>query len=316
MKWIILIIPILIYFLFVSVSAAYVTDRYFFPIYAVSLSVFLSIIILFCKKISTEKNLYIILCLIYSLLIVNGWNGADWKFLYKDTAVLLDTAKEYSDKNCIYVYDAPWKALPSYIELKNYKSLTFLSYNKSAEIVKYSDVVQDGFMLVVQGNAENIINQIKKVYPHLNQNKKIGGFSYATTYFIYPGEENRKSMIWTYDKSRILGAEGSENGSNVLAVKKNQSVWITKAAGGDKVLIEIDGKVLDVEKGVFADGTNIQLFSLNGTGAQQWKIVNNDDGTSSFLTDDGKYALTCKEDGNIAITLYQQGEKTQCWWIN
>ena len=43
MKWMILLIPPILYFIFVSESAAYVTDRYLFPIYAVIFGLFLCI---------------------------------------------------------------------------------------------------------------------------------------------------------------------------------------------------------------------------------------------------------------------------------
>ena len=115
MKWMIIGIPLTIYFVFVSISAAYVADRYVFPIYAVIFALFMCIMNTVWRKLIPVKYEYIVMCLIGTIFIINGFGNAQWD-LFKSFEGLLDNAREYSDRNCISVYDVEWREQSTFLK--------------------------------------------------------------------------------------------------------------------------------------------------------------------------------------------------------
>lgn len=316
MRWLIIGIPIVLYFIFVSISAAYVADRYLFPIYAVIFGLFLCMMYEVWKKLVPTKYVYIIMCLIGTIFIINGFGNARWDYLYKSSTDLLDKAGTYSDKNCIGVYDVMWKEQTAFCEIQNYKSVTFIQQERYNNILYYGDLFEDGFILnIVGGNDDRIINMIQSNYPYLNRCEKIGEYAYSNTYFISAGEGSHHVQIYNYDKSSVIGADGSDLGSNVLLTLAGQDTWIVMQ-GGECAVIEMGGMVLDIAGARYADGTNIQMFVVNGTDAQKWRIIANEDGSFSLLTMLGDFALAYGEDGNIYLAEYHEEERSQKWWIN
>lgn len=190
MRWLIIGIPPVIYFCLVSISAAGVRDRYIFPIYTVTFGLFLCVMNTVWKKLVSEKYMYVVMCLIGTVFIVNGFGNTQWDYLYRSSADLLNKAKTYSDKNCISIYDVMWKEQSAFCELRNYKSVTFINQERYDSILQYGELFSDGFVLnIIGGNDDKIISAIESAYPYLNRCETIGGFAYSTTYYISAGEE-------------------------------------------------------------------------------------------------------------------------------
>ena len=315
MRWMIIGVSLVIYFCFVSISAAYVMDRYVFPIYALTFALFLCIMNTVLRKLIPEKGVYIVICLIGTIFIINGFGNARWDYLYKSSVDLLNNAREYSDRNCISVYDATWKEQPTFYEIKNYKSVTFISQEHSGNILQYGDLFEDGFMMnIIGGNDDKIISMIQRNYPYLNRCEKIGGFSYSNTYYISAGEESHSVHIYNYDKNRVIGADEYDLRSNVLLTSNEQDVWLVMQ-DENYAVIEMGSMVLDIAGARYADGTNVQMYVANDSDAQRWKLIRNEDGSFSLLAKDERFALTGGNDGNIYLAEYHREESAQKWWI-
>lgn len=315
LKWSILGIPAIIYFLLVSISAAYVNFRYVYPIYAVVLTIFFCLAINIWKKIDAEKYLYIVLCFIGAVLTSNEWKSAKWTYLYKSEANFLDSLEKYSNINCIYVYDAGHRIAGGFLELKNYAGVVFIDQKNIGKIKTYSELIGDEFMLTVRDNIDNIIKFVKDTYPYFDCFDKIGGHDGSTTYHVYAGKDNFKTCIYSYDKQCAISADKLESGQNAELSQNGTLFWIVQK-NGDCVLVAPNRQALDISNGIFKSGTNVQLYSVNNTDAQKWKMVRNDDGSCSFLAKDGNLALTNGCDGNVYLSEYRDGEKGQCWWID
>ena len=113
----------------------------------------------------------------------------------------------------------------------------------------------------------------------------------------------------------MTGADVSELGINVLLTPEEQDTWIVMQ-DGECAVIEMGGMVLDIAGARYADGTNIQMFVANGTDAQKWRIIANEDGSFSLLTMLGDFALAYGEEGNIYLAEYHEEDQSQKWWIN
>lgn len=311
-KYFIVGFPIVIYFIFVSKSAVYVTDRYLFPIYASAFGLLWCAIYNGLEKL-TEKNRYIVICLIGAILIVNEYTNTEWNYLYKESEELLNRAKEYSDENCICVYDVKSKTQPAFLEMKNYKSVTFISQENSNSILQRVDLMNDGFILeIMGGNDDEIINMVLESIPYLDRYEKIGEYMYGKTYRIF--SSTYIAEIYNYDKSGVIGADDKEYGSNVLLSTDEQPITLLRK-DEDYIMLELYGLALDVTEAKYEEGTNIQLYFANGTDAQMWKLIENMDGSYTLFAKDDRFVLSCGDDGNIYLSEYHKGEKSQKWWI-
>lgn len=226
----------------------------------------------------------------------------------------LTSTEEYSGRNCIYIYDAPFRIVGSFFELRNCGSVVFISQDNIDRINEYGSLMGDEFMLAVRGNDDNIINLFKNSYPYLNHYDKIGGHDGSAMYHVYAGEENRKAFIYGYDKKGAVGVYKVEACQNVEISQAGEPFYIVQGSDG-YVLIVTGRQALDISNAAFADGTNVQIYTVNGSDAPKWKIMENMDGSCSFLAKDERFALTCGSDGNVYLAEYHGEESTQKWWI-
>lgn len=188
-----LVIPSFLYFLFVSRTASYITDRYLFPVYAVVLGIGSYVLICLtrraaaCRFPGTRIAVYIIgLC-----LLAGGWLQADWEYLYRSSAGLLDRAGAYADLNCICIYDGVrWKVQNMFYEAAGYRSLTVLGREQVGEIANYGELLGDEFILCVTGvDGEEVLRELGEYIPAFGQYEYVGGFAESVTYHVRAGGE-------------------------------------------------------------------------------------------------------------------------------
>lgn len=133
--------------------------------------------------------------------------------------------------------------------------------------------------------------------------------------FISIGEDSHNVNIYNYDKSGTIGAASTDLGSNVLLTTEGQDTWIVMQ-DQDYAMIEMGSLVLDIAGGQYSDGTNIQMFTVNGTDAQKWRIISNEDGSFSMVAKTGNFALAYGDDDNIYLAEYHKEDNSQKWWIS
>lgn len=183
-RYLIISIPVILYFLLVSKIAVFITDRYMYPVYAV-LFLGISCALGGWMKGRSEQYYIYILTTVLTVMTVNGWKNMEWEYLYKSSAAFLDTATSYADVDCIYVYDKPWKTNPAYYEISKYHSVTFFTM-EHLDMLGDSEISSRYRLLVaVTGNDEAILNQIMDLCPELNVYEYLGGYGYSNTYYLY-----------------------------------------------------------------------------------------------------------------------------------
>lgn len=181
-------IPCLAYFIFVAKSAPYITTRYMVPIYAVLFSAVFTIIGVYFEHVILEKRkVSIIICLFLSIFIINSWKNQPWEILYKESNDLIEWSNAHSDLDCLYINDIhTYKIQSSFLEVRNYNSVTFLQGNQLDMLTDLEIASQDQMVvLIIPENRDEILQNIKVVYPQLTSHKEIGSFGYARTYYLY-----------------------------------------------------------------------------------------------------------------------------------
>ena len=183
-RYLIIGIPVVLYFLLVSKIAVFITDRYMYPVYAV---LFLGVSCALGSWMKGRSGQYYIyfLVVIMTVMTVNGWKNMEWEYLYQSSAAFLDTAASYADVDCIYVYDKSWKTNTAYYEIAKYHSVTFFTMDH-LDMLGDSELSSGYRLLVaVTGDDEAVLNQIIDLCPALNAYEHLGGYGYSNTYYLY-----------------------------------------------------------------------------------------------------------------------------------
>ena len=184
-SWFVVIFSVVLYFLVVSKSAAYITDRYIYPVYGLTVVIVISGICygtqkLFCKHMIQKGVVLISVC----ILLFMGYRGAKWEYLYHNeiSRTALANAEKYQNYNCFYVYKAKWTCQLSFLEALQYANITFYSIERLPEI---RNVTAPTVIYVPKENSEEYMNQITKQNPWITEYEIISEFSgYETGYVV------------------------------------------------------------------------------------------------------------------------------------
>lgn len=128
------------YMLVVSVVTVYVTPRYFYPVYALTL---ISLISLCYMKIKEVFNRYVSLLVVILLFLACSLLcfKENVHYLYRSTKPILDMSANMSDVDAIFVTKNSYDVNASFYEVSNYRSITFMNIE---DVEKMTNVNVDG----------------------------------------------------------------------------------------------------------------------------------------------------------------------------
>ena len=101
------------------------------------------------------------------------------EYLYIDEAPYLQMAEDYSDYDCLYIYQYPYDLMTSYREVTKYHSVTFLQADQLDQL-KDLEIREDKKLIVRTvdiGDWRNVMNEVLKAYPQYTRVEKL--FTYS-----------------------------------------------------------------------------------------------------------------------------------------
>ena len=133
---------------------------------------------------------------------------------------------------------------------------------------------------------------------------------------ITSGSNGSFSATGNYD---LVTGWGSPNGQTFLNTLSGASTGIT--SGATYVLVNPNSnKALDVYSASTADGATLDIWDINGTVAQKWKVTSNGDGTYTLVNPNANKALdvyhSATTDGSTVDIWDVNGTGAQKWQIN
>ena len=185
--WLLLLLPSIAYYLIVSRIAVYTTDRYITPIYAVLLTGGIFGFYTVGERLQGKKYVKPVLGTMIILMIAGGFYHCKWPYLEKWKGEFWETAKQYQELDCVYVYEIGWKILPAYQEADIYDSITFISVDDLQELeqVPFDDVTELIMIIESTTDVETALDYMQKRFERLDEYEVIGMQSYTTTYRLY-----------------------------------------------------------------------------------------------------------------------------------
>lgn len=188
-RHLILTAPILIYFFLVSKMAAFQSDRYIYPIYAIAFAAVLCLLSDVVKYVFGKKILIIMIPVVISMTIIGSWQNITWSNLYQDSSKFLEKVSNYSDYDCLCIHgnDSNDFMLPvMYNEVINYNSITFIE-NDSLEFLKNFEIANNKKLIVTViglSDPEHYVKEVLLHYPQYTGYQYLGGHGGNATYVL------------------------------------------------------------------------------------------------------------------------------------
>lgn len=189
-KWLLVVIPSICYFLLVSKMAIYIDSRYLSPIYAVIMVWIIGAIFVIGKRILEKRYWTLAAGLLFAIVVVHSWKTCGVGMEDEYSEKIYSQAEEHASCNCLYIYNEKWEFLSSFMEASHYKSVT-LYHENNIESMTDMQYKSDKEMVVCITNgcdSQAILKYIMEVCPSLNVYQEIHSFGYATSYYLYEDE--------------------------------------------------------------------------------------------------------------------------------
>ena len=211
-RLILLVLPTLFTFLFISKAAVYQVGRYVHPIYALSYLAIVVLIYVMLKEVlnSNEELINTLISIMLVIIIVGSWNNCIWEDLHLKNVTMQSELEKYKGEDCICIYKQNWQIMPMFVESKYYNSIKFVNvnnYNLLQEIKK--EIKNNRYVLVLMGvdNKDEIINNFVDDKENL---KMIGEYSYGSSYYIEPDKNIFEDNSYEINSAELIQGEDNE----------------------------------------------------------------------------------------------------------
>lgn len=185
-KWLLVVIPTICYYLIIAkVTIDNGSERYMVPIYATAMVLFMGILYWGAKKLGEQSAVNICLCMIATIMVINGWKEARWPYLYINAQSDVVQMNDYANVDALAVYDQTFKVQMSYQELSKYNSVTFIIDFNSNWIADWECAQSTELVLMLIGVDESEVQNILALCPNMSNYEKVGNYGYCTTYYLY-----------------------------------------------------------------------------------------------------------------------------------
>lgn len=177
-----LIFPCIGYYLLLGRITVMNSERYIVPLYAIMFICLISLIemiLKWSKLLPQEVGMLLVL----ALILTRAYQVAEWSNLYRDDD-LQKIMTEYVDSDALVVYDATWKCVTLYKELRM-NSVTLIK-DEEYDLLNKTDIIDSGeFVAFVTETSQ--VEELEEKFGGKMQYEKLGSFSYFTAYYMYCG---------------------------------------------------------------------------------------------------------------------------------
>jgi hypothetical protein len=182
-KYIIILISTLMYFLFISKIAVYDAVRYIIPIYSLTFIEFYSLILLLIKKVIKNKFYFFsIIFLIFAFIFGNEWK-IFWKTIFNSPN--REEIENYPNLDCIFIYDKGWKILNYFFQINQCRMIKFIQNIHIKSKIFKEEEKKYKMILIILKNIKINVNKLIRFFPKINSYKNIKTNASLNIYYLY-----------------------------------------------------------------------------------------------------------------------------------
>ncbi len=186
-----ILLPSLLYFIIVAITATYTNERYFTPIFAVMYCGLMTLLLSGLDRVIDNRKIMNCVGVVLILASVGmSYVGSKWPYLYRSDLDYLQKAESHGDAECICIhneYRLNWEIQLNFNEFIKYKSFTLLDQRdiRPEDLSKFISSDKVVINLTCVDNKEEYIAQIIEALPQFSSYEVIGGNGYGVSYFLF-----------------------------------------------------------------------------------------------------------------------------------
>ena len=190
-KYIVSSVPSILFFFLISKTAPYLIQRYMCPVYGIVLVSSFSCLFDQICRIGNRRKVYAIMALVLLAVSGNELRVNDWQYLrYTNARKLTGFAREHKGLDCVLVYPTErlyGNAHAAFSVIKDYRSITFIREDHLEELLYGSELIEKSeLILLVLGRKTEIMEDVLKHCPKMNDSTRLGMYIYSTVYHLHP----------------------------------------------------------------------------------------------------------------------------------
>ena len=187
-RYVLVLVPCVAYFMLVSKMTFITADRYLFPIYAVAFAGITCMIYTVFRYFFDGKAFFAVAVIMTVLLIGQSYRECKWIYLYRDYVPFLELVEAHGDYDCICVMEEEAYHLlyPEFVEYTSYKSITFISSEEFLENGISRWASPKGVIVSFIGVADLREEDLQKVVQDNGylRYEYLGAYGFDVTYFM------------------------------------------------------------------------------------------------------------------------------------
>lgn len=182
-KYSIILISTLIYFLLIAKIAVYNQARFIVPIYCLTFIEFYSLIILLIQKVIQNKLYFFSIIFLILILIF----GNEWKIFWKEIHIPpnREELENYPNLDCIFIYDKSWKILNYLFQINQCRMIKFIRNIHIKSKIFKEKKLKNKIILIILKDLNIRVNKLMKFFPNINSYKNIQTNSSLNIYYLY-----------------------------------------------------------------------------------------------------------------------------------
>lgn len=182
-KYLLLLIPVFIFYVFVAKSAVFNSNRYIFPIYAIVYVLFWAVVQELLSYFQFHDRRLWIAYVLCALLMISGIKSPN-EYMYSESGKFISKVeKKYHGQDAVMIVKSDVGAVRSFEEVSRYGSITFIKQKNVDQILQLKWIEdKDEFMLMTGKTSD--LDKVQKLLPEFTAEKVGNWGGYTTTYHM------------------------------------------------------------------------------------------------------------------------------------
>ena len=187
--WMIPLIAVIVYVVFTAQAAPYLTPRYYYPVYALILTMAVCALLSALRRVCGGRTAFLLSAAVFAVTCLMHFRS-NIHYLYRSTQPLLETASAYAETDCICIARHSYDLNAAFLEVSRYNSVTFFSADDLTGLEQAGPDLSHGLMVVIGEGCDAALAEesVREAFPVLGEAQYLGGHGGAQTFYYAGGE--------------------------------------------------------------------------------------------------------------------------------